>query len=295
MHLSEIALRLGEAYPSLQLNITTLQSHSGKPYYVTDLIPFRKAIKAIQNIPGITVFVMELEETAIFKKDADEMSLTPDEYSEILNRLTDVRNSAFTIMNLYGSTTADPANTLRIKLPEAHDFDELQKVVGQLKLAVETPIKLSKEEKDIDILRAEPGSIYLIVTLSLGAIGLVRAIAFLALDVRQKLIQQSMLIKQSQAMGLKNEMLAGVKKVFEDDMQKFVDTEVDKISNEYFESKQEGRMALQTSVNIFGDLYERDMQITYSSETLNQGENAFPTHDQIESLSKAMKQIAAKN
>lgn len=294
MHLSEIANTLNKALPALQLKSKVLQNHSGRPYYITGLIRLRETTLSLVHIPGIAPALSDLLDNHIFDLDADELTFTVEEYTELKAAISKIHDAITTITALNDETHDDSPETLKIKLPPLQDFDDLQKIVGQLKLALETPIKMSKENQNIQILRAEPGSIWLVVSLSLGAIALIKAITFLALEVRQRIINQNLMIKQSQAMGLKNDLLNGIKTAFQSDLKTYLDSKITEITNEHFAEKQESHKALQTSVSLFGDLYEKDLQISYSNEDANQNESSFPSIEQIENLSKIVKQIESK-
>jgi hypothetical protein len=197
MHLSEIAKQLEQALPRVDFKATVLRNHSGRPYYIENIIQLKKAIDSLQGIPGIAGIINQFKESILYQIDADEMGFTKEQYEPLKSLKLDLMNSISTIINLYNETTLTNENIIRIKLPPHRTFEDLQKIIGHLKLAIETPIFQSKEPKEINIIRAEPGSMWLVVMLSVGGLTLIGKLAKLALSLRKEWISQQTLLQQS--------------------------------------------------------------------------------------------------
>lgn len=286
MHLSEIAKKLELVLPKVDFKVKIIKGQTGKPYYLENIIQFKKAIDSLDGIPGITSIINQLKESILYRIDADEMAFTKEQYDPLKVLKLDLINAISTIINLYNDTTVVDENLIRIKLPPHKSFEDLQKIIGQLKLAIEIPIVQSKEDKTINIVQAEPGSIWLIVILSSGGLILVGKLAKLALSLRREWINQQSLIKQSKIIGLKADMLDELKKTSEHHVKQLTEKGIKEICKEHFKNE-DALQALETSVKLFGELYEKDMQIKYLDET----KDIFPTKEDVSLLEEGLKRI----
>ncbi|MES2004331.1 MAG: hypothetical protein V4450_07405 [Bacteroidota bacterium] len=163
-------MNLKERYAAVFNNFNSLvldAAHTNSDHYrINNLNALRHALDELADLQPFEKDVDEiLMQSQLFQTGGNEAVFNGSDYNIITRKVAEITNKAQVIIDFYGEDLSTGDDVLEIKLPQsATSFEELSKVAGQLKAAFERPVhSMGIEGGVVEIISAEPGSIWLIV------------------------------------------------------------------------------------------------------------------------------------
>ncbi|GAA4789822.1 hypothetical protein GCM10023231_17240 [Olivibacter ginsenosidimutans] len=299
MHLTETASLLEEIRPKLSYHQSTLSTSNAKRIYLNELTKFRASIERLDFISALKQLLKPIKDSPIFMTESDEITITDAEANKLSKDLSSLRNAISAIILLAHTEDVEEIDSIRIKLPPFHTFEELQKLSGELKLAVEVPLYNSHIGAKVDIKRAETGSIWFLIGLGIRAAGQMLAdLAHLALNVRMKKIEGDKHIEYLKQNKAATDMLNTLSEFTKTTVKNYLDEQAEQIQNKYFDTKKtkDALNIIKTAAETFGNLYEKGMIVQSAMPSAVDNEVPpikFPSIDEIKLLKESIKQISS--
>lgn len=180
---------------------------------------------------------------------------------------------------------------IRIKLPQVTNFADLEKASSDFKKAIEIPVLHPKLEGKLEILSAEPGSIWLIVSLgSIAALKLVAGTIWAAAVIKKKKHEAKIFEEHAKTLNLKNEMLATLVQAQKEAINTETKKEASALSSEFsLEEDPEYLEKLKLSMNILGEFLERGAKFYPGLSSSEEVSNLFPKYDELDKIESRIK------
>lgn len=289
-------MHLKEAINTIDKHISNLYIISEYDYNIgksvaKNLNQLRNTIINLEGIEIIENEINNLMQTSIFKtrKNEEEISFSEDTY--IKENINIIQNGFTLLKRMYEDLQFDD-NDLYIKLPDIENFDDLGKLSSDLKKAIEIPVN-EQGEGSIKVKSAEPGSIWLLVSLgALGAIKLVGAICWAAAVIRKRNAEAKIYEQHTRTLGLKNDMMEIFVNAQKEQLKNILESEAEQIINNHYSlNNPEVLERLKLSINTVADLIDRGAKLLPASDN-GDIDKLFPNYntlDLIESTTKMLK------
>ncbi|MGK6350370.1 hypothetical protein [Parapedobacter sp. DT-150] len=297
MHIIEIANLLKKIRPKLEFQRTILNTGNAKKNYLNGLTKFRLLIQDLAAVPALDVSLEPISKSSIFQTDSDELYITDQELGALDRQMEKLHFALDAIISL-GETSDSHEDHIRIKLPPFQTFEDLQKLSGDLKLAIEIPLKNSKLDTSVSINKLEPGSTWLVIGLGVRlATQFLADLANLALNIRMKKSESDKHMEYAKQIKANTEMLDAISKLTRESVDQYLNEQTKQLQNKYFDQKKSNDIlnVIKTSTETFANLYEKGMiiQSTIPSATQNDKNLVeFPSLDKIRSIKEGVKQIS---
>lgn len=265
-------------------------------YTAKNLVSLKDAVNDLSDIDFIRQQIDTLKSSALFKNYKDEDAFISNENAKISRTVEDLRIGLTFLLKYYNSAITGGDNVIEIKLPDTNSFDELSKVSNDLKKAIEFPILDSNTGGNVEILTAENGSIWIIVSVgTIAAVNLVASICWAAAVIRKKMAEANIFEAHAKTLDLKNEALAALVDAQKKQLQNIVQAEAESIAAKHYDIKDPetiGRLKL--SLETTADLIDRGAKILPNSKE-EEIKKAFPDYSKLALIESSIKQIAAGN
>lgn len=263
------------------------------PYKVSQAENLRNSINTISKIDFLNNNVNKIKQTALFKTLDNEVYVKSHDHLTIQGFVDYVRTGlSFFVQNYQYSNVYETEDALLIKLPPLDNFDDLSKISSAFKKAIEIPILDSGIETNLKIVKAQPGSIWLTVLISLGAIKLVAAIVWSAAVIRRKMAESKIFEQHARTLKLKNDQIENIIDAQKVQIKNVLDDEAKAIAAEYYSSSDnEVIERLKLSINSVQNLIEKGAKILPNSKD-DSVIKLFPDTANLSSIESAIKKIS---
>jgi hypothetical protein len=297
-------MNIKEALDKIERNLSKLKfasefvttQLSDLKHTAKNLVPLKEAINELSDIDFVEPQINVLKSSALFKNYKDEDAFTSAENGKIIRTVDELRIGLTFLLKYYNSAIKGGENVIEIKLPETNSFDELSKVSNDLKKAIEFPILDSNTDGKVEILTAENGSIWIIISVgTLAAVNLVASICWAAAVIRKKMAEAKMFEAHAKTLDLKNEALSALVSAQKTQLQNIVQAEAESIALKHYDIRDPetiGRLKL--SLETTADLIDRGSKILPNSKD-EVIKNAFPDYNKLSLIESSIKQIASSN
>ncbi|WP_075351019.1 hypothetical protein [Algoriphagus marinus] len=262
-------------------------------YTAKNLITLKDAVNELSDIDFIGQQIGTLKSSALFKNYRDEDAFNSLENGKINRMVEELKIGLTFLLKYYNSAIIGKDNVIEIKLPDTNSFDELSKVSIDLKKAIEFPILDSNTGGNVEILTAENGSIWIIVSVgTFAAVNLVASICWAAAVIRKKMAEASILEAHVKTLDLKNEVLTALVDAQKRQLQNIIQGEAEAIASKHYDIKDPETIArLKLSLETTADLIDRGAKILPNSRE-EEIKKAFPDYSKLALIESSIKQIA---
>jgi len=291
MHIRESIDRLEKGVNSLTYNPTYVTGNQETPYHAKNLNSLRNVIK---NLEGIDIIKPEIEvllNSDLFKNHNNEDFFTSSQNSVITSSIKTIHEGFKIIKRQYQNNLPD-LDDIYIKLPDLDNFDELSKVSTELKKAIEIPIHDQNTNAHIKIKTAEPGSIWLLVSLGvISAVNLVGAIAWSAAVIRKKRAEAKIFEQHAKTLEIKNETLSSFVDAQNEQLKNILEAEAKQIMNNHYEvDNPETLNRLKLSIATVADLIDKGTKFLPAS-TDKDVQEKFPDYNSLNLIESTIKML----
>ncbi|MBO9612528.1 MAG: hypothetical protein J7619_07530 [Dyadobacter sp.] len=291
MNLDEIQSLLTEAitYPLKFNNEDNPSEVRGLSRYRIILEELRRLGIESKTIGDFSIFLHSYPNSDLLGADSETMKY-------ILTRSIELREALVAVSNFI-SRTFPPLDedSLRIRLPDGNGFQDLEKYTSAFKIAFTLPLRHPQVDGTIQILRGEPGSVWLVVkVLGIGkmAYKLINDICWSAAVIWRKVLDNKMVAQEVRSYKLKNdylEMILGAQKQLISD---HVETEVSGIiTRNGLKADPEYRSQLAKSIMAMHELFIKGAEVQPSLKEANNGPEKFPDIKQLQSVESRVKAL----
>ncbi|SDE83126.1 hypothetical protein SAMN04487996_107123 [Dyadobacter soli] len=291
MNLDEIQSLLKEAITNpLKFN------NEDNPSEVTGLYRYRIILEELRRlgiesktIGDFSLFLHSYPNSDLSGVDSETMKY-------ILTRSIELRESLVAVSNFI-SRTFPPLDedSLRIRLPDGNGFQDLEKYTGAFKIAFTVPLRHPQIDGTIQILRGEPGSVWLVVkVLGIGkmAYKLINDICWSGAVIWRKVLDNKMVAQEVRSYELQNdyqEMLLNAQKKLID---KLVNTEASGIiTRNRIKADPEYRSQLAKSIMAMHELFIKGAEVQPSLKEADKAPEKFPDLKHLQSVESRIKAI----
>lgn len=261
---------------------------------------FRDLVNEL-NAANVKFPVLESINKILFDlPENDELILTTD----MDNRILSLENELITgLMGLKSfleyNLPIDDENVLRIKIPDADGFDELEKLMNNFKQALTIPLLHPSLNAQTKILRGEPGSLWIVASIVSASAAVTHVLKFIAelcwsaAVIRKKHQEADFVALQVTDYGLGIEY----KTVILDAQKKFlnhlVEIEVDGVmhrNNIPADPNYAGQ--LKNSIKVLDELFKKGAEIHPGLNAPESVANLFPSKSALQIIESRIPQIA---
>ena len=293
MNNRQLYLLAKKNYVKLILNYEYL-SKGEINYRLKDLSKLREAILKFDSLIYLESNIDKLKEGPLFNASNDSIDLKTSEFSKISSFVNKLRTGLeFFILQFESNDLELDDTNLNIKLPQFKNFSDLSIVAKDFKKSLEIPLLDSKIDSDLNILSAEPGSIWLIIGVgSLLAVKLVGRIAWSAAVLKKKNSEAKIFEQHARTLELKNEHFESMVQAQKIQLNNLLEREANAISKEYYTADSpESIERLKLSITTISNLIDKGAQILPIS-TSDDVKQLFPEYEKLSLLESAIKKIS---
>ncbi|WP_426492918.1 hypothetical protein [Hymenobacter sp. 102] len=292
MNLIEIANLIRNNIQNIKYEYKYLSGEQN-PYYLQGLGKLKLGLRNIKNIPYIQDELDKIESSWLFKSDADETRVDYSKNSEVEPYIKKIQTGLEYLLRVYNSSSyANSEDVIYIRLPELHSFEELARTANDLKKSIEIPVQLDNIGGDVEIVSAESGSIWLIVSVgSIAAINLVGSLCWAAMVLRKKHLEAKIFEQHLKTLELKNSAIEDFVMAQKSQLSNILTNEAEAISNKHYNRNEpENIERLKLSINTIADLIEKGTQILPASKD-SDTQKLFPDYNKGSLIESSIKQI----
>lgn len=295
-------MHLKEAIDKIKKNVDKLfytsdydYNKKDSPYKAKNLENLRATIENLEDVEIINNEITNLKKSGLFASRKDEMYFTNQEDATIKSNIAVINNGFKLLTRMYESNIADD-DDLYIKLPELENFDDLSKISNELKRAIEIPVNEQGKGGHIKIKSAEPGSIWLLISLgAFAAVNLIGAICWAAAVIRKKNAEAKIFEEHAKTLELKNESLRIFVDAQKTQIENILESEAQQILNGHFDSENpETLQKIKLSINTVSDLIDKGTQIIPASDTA-EVKKSFPDYSNLNLIESTIKMLNNNN
>jgi hypothetical protein len=278
-------------------NLTfTYDYNSGEdnPYKLEGLNRLRNVINKFSQIPFLENEIKTLKNGFLFTNTGDKLSFNPNDYNKINAFIVNLRVGLhFFIQQFESNYDLDNETSLAIKLPHLETFSDLSKVANDFKKALEIPLLDSKIESELNIKTAEPGSIWLMVTVGTTvAINLIGGIAWAAAVIKRKNAEADIFMAHAKTLNLKNEQIELYVNAQKTQLENVLNDEAEAIASQHYSNQDpETIERLKLSITTVANLIEKGAKIIPTSQSDNV-KQLFPEYGNLSLIESAIKKIS---
>lgn len=294
-------MSIKETFEKIERNIIKLNydssyvtNHSSDLSYVAkNLVSLKDAINELADIEFIQTQITRLKSSALFKNYKDEDAFNSTDNNKISGGVNELKIGLKFLLDYYYSSNQNRDNVIQIKLPETKTFDDLSKTSNELRNSLQIPLLDSSTDGHIEILTAESGSIWLLVSVgTIAAVNLVGAICWASAVIRKKIAEARIFEAHAKTLDLKNEALQNLVYAQEQQLKNVILAEAEAIATGHYDDQSPEKIArLKLSLETIADLIERGAKILPSSKE-EDIKRAFPDYSNLALIESSIKQIA---
>lgn len=295
MHIRESIDKIEKVINQLKFDSNYVTGNQETPYLAKNLNSLRNAIQSLENIDVIKPEIQNLLNSEIFKNHKDENLFSSSQNSVISTSIKTIQEG-FKLLKRHYQHSLPENEDLYIKLPEIETFDELSKVSNELKKAIEIPINDQNTNGIVKIKTAEPGSIWLLVSLgAFSAVNLVGAICWTAAVLRKKRAEAKIFEEHAKTLGIKNETLTSLVEAQKEQLKNILDAEAKLIMKDHYNvNDPETLNRLKLSITTVSNLIDKGTKFLPASTEKNVQEK-FPDYNNLNLIESTIKMLKDNN
>ena len=264
------------------------------PYQVSGLNKLRNSILAFDKIPFLKEPIEKLKNGFLFTSTGDKLSLNASNHTILQDFVKNlVTGLSFFVMQFESNYNIESETTLAIKLPPIKTFNDLSKTANDFKKAIEIPLLDSKIDSELDIKTAEPGSIWLMVSVGTTiAINLIGGIAWAAAVIKRKNAEAKIFEEHARTLELKNDQIDLYVSAQKTQLENILQNEAEAIASKHYSAQEpETIERLKLSISTVADLIDKGAKIlpTSKSDDIKQ---LFPEYGKLSLIESAIKKIS---
>ncbi|GAB2848127.1 hypothetical protein [Hymenobacter ruber] len=261
-------------------------------YQVRNLHQLRKSLLNISSIPYISKEIEALKNSWLFKSNEDTLQAESSDNSKVSTLIDKIKIKLDVLSSIVDENNFNNREEIiYIKLPEVTSFEDLAKVATDLKKGIEMPL-LESREGNVDILTAESGSIWLVVSLgTASAVNIIAGICWAAAVIRKKQAEAKIFEQHAKTLELKNEALDVLVEAQRTQIGNILTNEAEAIANKHFDHKEpETIERLKLSITTIADLIDRGAKVIPSSSE-PETTKLFPDYNSLSLIESSIKQL----
>ena len=163
MQLKESLITIKRNLPLLQF---IAQNAPNNQHQIDGAIKLRQALNEFDSINAFKPDIDAIRsKTPLFETESNRVFIDQATFPEFGSLMTKIYSNAVTILQFWEDIVTKREDAIDIKLPVARTFGDLENIVKDLKLSIETTLNAIRIEHKLEIITAEPGSIWLQVAL----------------------------------------------------------------------------------------------------------------------------------
>jgi hypothetical protein len=289
-------MNLLEVKDILRNNLTGIEYKSrylaNNKYEASNLKTLRDSLNNVSSIDYIQPELESLKSTWLFDSYSDTIQIESPDDTKVSSLVSRIKiGLQFLLRVLENNNHSNKDDVVYIKLPEIKSFEELSRVSNDLKKGIEIPLR-EAEKGDVDILTAESGSIWLVVSVATAsAVNLIAAICVAAAVIRKKHAEAKMFEQHAKTLELKNDALETFVSAQKLQINNILTNEAEAIANKHYDHKENETIErLKLSINTIADLIERGAKILPSSSN-SETVKMFPDYNNLGLIESSIRQL----
>ena len=293
MNINESGSLIRKYIKDLEISLIEIPGTSPTVYNVKNVNKVRNALVHLKDIPFIKPEIEGLLNSWILTSTTDEVNISGLQYANIADKFNKLKAGLEYVLRIANSSDySKDKEVLYIKLPELKTFDDLSKASNDLKKGIEQPIYDDTIGGEVNILSAESGSVWLIVSVgTIAAVNLVAAICWAAAVIRKKNAEAKIFEQHAKTLEIKNAALDDIVDAQKKQLNNILTAEADAISTKHYNyNAPETTERLKLAINTVADLIDRGAQILPASNDPD-SLKAFPNYNQLELITSSIKQL----
>lgn len=231
----------------------------------------------------------------ILYTQSDFLTCNSDEYSRRMNILTKLKfllDTLYKWVNEYVPGKQD-ADTINIKLPQLNNFDELNKVSNELRLAFSTVIN-EYEGGKIEIVQFDHGSFWCVIKVG-TALLLFTGLAWAGAVVAKKTIECENAYEVYRNAAARNDMLEELKRLNKAQIDLVIEQEAKLIQQEYFNKEDNEQLErIKNSIYNISELIFKGTEVQPALAAPEDVKNLFPDFTRLPFIESKVKKIAER-
>jgi len=286
-----------KALPELKLSINWLPGNQNFDYQVSSLNTLRHSINMVADVPHVNQEITDLKKSWLFQTTENEQKITSAQNHEVDTTIKSLRIKLETFKEIAETAKIfNATDTILIRIPEIHTFDNLQKYANDFKKAIEIPINDQNNGGNVTILSAEEGSIIFYISLgAIGAVKLIAGICWAAAVIKKKRSEADIFEQHAKTLELKNDALSAIIAAQKTQLKNILNAEAEAIANkEYNHNAPETIERLKLSISTVAELIDKGVQILPLSKD-DDIQKSFPDYKKLNLIESSIKQIATNN
>jgi|GEM_PF-5858826 len=220
------------------------------------------------------------------------------DFNTVITHIRTKLQAVIDYMEITGVEIKEGYGNIEILLPADISFEELQKISSEFNF-IFTESSIFDEEVLLNEVKS--GSIWLIITISLGAVALLGGISKLALELRKKHIENKIILEQLKSLKSVNNLNEKIKEELEEKFkiesmhfaERFKKENKDKLKDR--KTKEEDLIAISFSIQKLSDLFIQGVKIVSSVDNSTAKElKELPSVEDYRLLEKNIKLLSDK-
>lgn len=299
MNLAEIKDYISPLDPTIVLIDGKIQQKSldGKYYYkFSGLEEFRAGVNYLSRLDFLDPIISQIKTLAVYRTSEDFVIVESSSQTDGLSR--QLYHYILAIKQFLDVEVQDDnENALRIKLPPVQDFDDVARVMNDLKKAISIPISDEDVGGYVEIEKAESGSIWLLVALGTRkALRLVAELCWSAKVIQRKEKENEFVAQQVRDYTLSNDLKEALVDAQKQLVKQILANEASNIQNQFYQGQDpEQTQRLMLSIATISDLYHKGAEFRPSLSSPAEVSDLFPSNKNQEMIESRVKQLKEGN
>ena len=266
--------------------------NSATPYTAKNLVQLKDAINDLEDIEFLKPQIKKLKENKLFANYKDWDMFTSSDDSIIKSIVGELKIGLRFLLNYYYTTNTFSDTVIQIKIPDIVSFDDLSRISNDLKRAIEITINDSNTEGHVEILTAESGSIWIIISVAtISAVNLIAGICWSAAVIRRKNAEAKMIETNIKTLELKNDVITTLVEAQKTQWNNILTAEAEAIiAKHYNHNDPETVSRLKLSLTTVADLIDRGAKILPNTEN-EDVTKLFPDYNNLNLIASSIKQL----
>lgn len=294
-------MRLVELKRAIERSLQTYKfevSNSNGYYYIGNILALKSSLLELNKVNLFDEKEKRLL-SPIFNSMGDKISFNNNNsYSELLKLLNEIGFTIYLLNNWFQkfmpeNIDEDSSSIVNIKLPNIHNFDDLNKVANELRLAFSAIVN-EYEGGKIEIIQFDHGSYWLILKVG-TALTLISALAWSGAVVAKKTIECKNAYEIYQNASIRNDLLEELEQANEKLINIVIEQEAKLIQQEHFKKEDNEQLErIKNSIYNISELIIRGTEIHPALAAPEEVQNLFPDFKSLPLIESRTKKLTEK-
>lgn len=296
MRLREIKRSLEEIRPLMKTNAPTRNS-SIKSYQLSNVFDLQKVVKTLDNIGLFPKQIENLKKQSFYLYPNNSLRIESAEYN-VINRI--MRELSDLIIELIRSLDKalpeENEETVSIKIPNPHNFEDLEKTANSLNKIFNQTIINEDINGSISVVNFDTGSYWIdFLVGGVTVLNVVGGLAYSAAVVFKKMQEGRLILEQVRAMKLSNGAFKELIDKCDKSIKEVAENEAVYLNNKHYKSKEPEQVErIKLAITELATLFEKGAEIYPPIKAGNEIIETFPDFKKIEGIETRIKKIEGK-